>query len=79
MPRFQVRETNLRKAVRMHGVSVQALSRALGVKDRTIQKFLRGEKDPDVFEAILLADILLVKDLRSLWNVTVLEGVEEEQ
>ena len=76
MIRYQVRTTKLQEHADRHGISTKTLARLIGVEEPKMRKILKGVKAPDVYEAILLADILLIKDLRDLWEVRILEGFD---
>jgi ribosome-binding protein aMBF1 (putative translation factor) len=78
MARYQMRETNLKKETGIHGISVRSLAKYLGVRESKIRNFLSGKQAPNIYEAILLADLLYIKDLRNIWKVTILEGIGEE-
>lgn len=71
--RVAVQETKIREHMLRNNVSISSLAKQVGVNQKTLRNFIKGEAAPDIYTAILMADALLVRDVRQLWSVQVVE------
>lgn len=74
--RYQVQTSYLKEHVDRHGIGVSTLATILGVNQKRMRQILKGDASPNVYEAVILADVLFVKDIRTLWDVKIVEGFD---
>jgi transcriptional regulator with XRE-family HTH domain len=76
VPKVKVCTCNLHKHMLLNNMPVQRLAKAVGVSGKMMRKFIKGESEPDIYTAQLIADVLMT-DERSLWQVEIVEYVPE--
>lgn len=69
--RVAVQESRLLEHMQRLGVSVRSLAQRVGIKQETLRRFIKGETSPNMYTGILIADALLVKDVRQIWSVQI--------
>jgi predicted transcriptional regulator len=77
MKRVQVQETKLQDYANRAGIPITKMAKAIGVSQHRMRRFLKGEQAPSIYEALLLIDLLFVPNVKDVWKVTVVEGIEE--
>lgn len=72
MAKHVVCTSNLAKTMLRSHVPIKRLARSVGVTQDSIRKYMRGESDPNVYTALLIAEALLC-DVSQLWSVEIIE------
>lgn len=72
MARHLVCTSNLEKAMSIAHMPANTLARAIGVSNSMIRKYMKGESEPSIYRALLIANVLLC-DVHKLWKAEVIE------
>lgn len=72
MAKHMVCTSKLAEVMNRCGMPVLRLARMVGLSPSVIRRYMRGQSEPSVFVAMLLADALLC-ELHQLWQVEVID------
>ena len=70
--------SRLREYLDSRGVSSKYMVQTTGINPSRLKRYARGESEPTVSDAILIADALFITDLRRIWQVEIIPDEETD-